>query len=186
MGEAINLVENFRVEKVIFNDSIVYIGENAFEGCTNLKSIENYENIKEFRKECFKNSGLESITISKNVEVLGESCFSYMPNLVNLVYNPEKNLILKNTFKGSANLSSVKMDRKYFFPALVRGNMVRNNPGNTRPTYADAFKDTVYFEGMKNFLLSKYKEGICPDCGGKIKKGLFHARCIDCKIDYSM
>jgi hypothetical protein len=32
--------------------------------------------------------------------------------------------------------------------------------------------------------MESYKKGICPECGGKIRKGLFHAKCKECKIDY--
>ena len=175
---------NLTIRKVSFSDNTVVIENNAFEGCTNLVDISNYSKIQYFKSECFKGSGLEEIEICENVLAIEKNAFSYMPNLKKLVYYPGKNLNLDRAFSRSANLEFVQMDKKYFFPYLCLGILVKKNPSRNRPTYADAFAGTKYFEKITNELKQSYKKGICPDCGGHIKKGLFSAKCVSCGIVY--
>ena len=51
MGEAINLVENFKVEKVIFNCSVISVGKNNRYGHPNKEVINNLNNSKIYRTD---------------------------------------------------------------------------------------------------------------------------------------
>jgi hypothetical protein len=174
---------NLILSKVIFSSTVTTVGKSAFAGCVNLLEIENYQNVQEFGEECFYGAGLLSVEISQNVRVLGKQCFANMPNLTTVTYAPNKNLKLNKTFANCKNLVQVDMDQCYIFPSMHRALEVQNNPSNTRPTYTDVFPGTPYINSVKTHLLDMFKKGICPECGGSIRKGLFHAKCQGCGID---
>ena len=174
---------NMLLEEVVFSSNTTMIGESAFEGCVNLRSIKNYGSVKYFGDYAFKGAGLKEISIGKNVETIGREAFSCMPYLEKVVYMPNKNIRLKDTFIKCPVLKEVEMDQHYFFPSLASFLQVRNNPGNTRPTIKDAFWNTPYYQIKNEELFSCRKNGDCPDCGGKLKRGLFHIKCKNCGID---
>ena len=172
------------IQSVVFSSTVVEIQNNAFEGCIKLKTISGYENIQFFGDDCFRSCGLIEVKIGKNVCKLGKSCFSNMPNLKKIIYMPEKDLKHNHTFCNCPNLDTVDADKFYFFPSFHSSLEVLNNPGNKRPTFADAFTGTPFIKNIKEQYIQSYKEGICPECGGHISKGLFHAKCKGCGIDY--
>lgn len=176
--------DNLIIQSITFSNSVVSIENNAFEGCKNLKKLINKENIKNYGDEAFKFSGLTSVLINDKVDFIGKYCFSKMPNLETVTYMPHKNLKLNHTFAYCPNLKEVYMDNLYFFPSFHSSLEVRNNPNNNRPTWKDAFMGTPYIKEIYNEFLISYEKGECPECGGKIKKGIFHARCLNCGIDY--
>lgn len=176
--------DNFLVTKIMFSNSVLIIEERAFYNCLNLNEIVNYKNVRCFKNECFMHSGLRKLTIGSNVTELGKGSFAYCSNLSYINYCPEKDLKLENTFANCCNLTDVDMDRKYFFPSFHLSIYLKNNQENKRPTFADAFRLTPFFTKTKDDYLKLYKEGICPDCGGKIKKKIFHAKCSRCGIDF--
>lgn len=176
---------NIGLESVVFSNSVVFLEDNAFDGCINLNRIENFDNITSFGNEAFKGAGLSSIAIKGNVKQIGKNCFSQMPNLKKVVYKPGKDLRLHNAFARCPNLSEVEMDQKYFFPSLHDFCDVRNNPSNKRPTLGDAFRGTPFLKKIFAEYMDSYKRGICVECGGTIKKGLFHKKCLNCNIDYA-
>ena len=55
------------VRKVFIPDSVSVLGWRLFEGCKNLKEIRLPENMDSLSPDMFKNTGLETITIPKNV-----------------------------------------------------------------------------------------------------------------------
>lgn len=175
---------NVAINSVTFSDTVKSIESNAFEGCVNLHAISNYQNVESFGSESFRGAGLRSIVIGDNVKQIGKNCFTRMPNLESVKYVPSRNLKLNHAFAYNSKLTSVEMDKFYFFPSFHSSLEVLNNPTNTRPTYYDAFAETPFLSMIMKELLEVYKTGICPECGGKIKKGLFHAKCVNCGIDY--
>jgi len=175
---------NLAVRKVIFSKTVTQIENNAFEGCANLTEIVDYSNVSKFGDECFRYAGLKHVTIGRNVELLGKGCFSRMPNLEVVSYSPEKILRLKNTFAYCPNLIEVEEDVYNFVPSCHSFLDVRHNPKNKRPTWGDAFVGTPYITIIKDKYLKLYRQGICPECGGKIIKLIFHAKCTSCGIDY--
>lgn len=175
---------NVIIRKVTFSGTEKSIEDCAFEGCFNLLEICNYQNIENFGDRCFMCAGLKHIEIGVAVEKLGANCFAFMPNLEKVNYLPKKNLKLSKTFTGCPGLKTVEMDEFYFFPSFVRFLELRNNKGNKRYTYFDAFYNTPFYNSVKEEIKSLYKQGVCPECGGVIKKRLFHAKCLNCGIDY--
>ena len=176
--------DNIAIRSAVFPSTLTTIENNAFENCINLLSVSNYENVLYFKDECFKNSGLKEVSIYPKVRMIGRYAFSYMPNLEIVNYNPELDLKLKGTFLRSPKLKTVNMARPRFFPSLNESTAVRNNSANNRPTWGDAFTGTPYIKDIFAKYMDNYKKGICPECGGALKKGLFHARCEKCGIDY--
>ena len=174
---------NTLLEEVVFSSNTFMIQDGAFEGCVNLKVIKNCDSVKHFGDYAFKGTGLNEICIGQNVETIGKEAFSCMPNLEKVVYKPNKNMRLKDTFIKCPNLKNVEIDQPYFFPSFVNFNEVKNNPNNVRPTIKDAFWGTPFFTEAKEEYAQSIKDGICPDCGERIKKGLFHTRCENCGID---
>lgn len=175
---------NLAVIRVVFSKTVTQIESNAFEGCVNLTEIVDYYNVFKFGDECFKFAGLKQITIGRNVEYLGKGCFSRMPNLEVVYYAPNKILKLNHTFAYCQNLKVVEEEVHNFFPSFHFSLEVKNNPNNKRPTFSDAFVGTPYITKVKERYMSYYTQGICPECGGRINKGLFHAKCNNCGIDY--
>lgn len=175
---------NVIIRKVTFSGTEKSIEDCAFEGCVNLLEICNYQNIENFGDGCFKYAGLKNIEIGVAVNKLGVNCFAFMPNLEKVNYLPKKNLKLFKTFSNCPKLKFVEMDDYYFFPSFVGFLVLRNNKENKRYTYFDAFYNTPFYNSVKEEIKSLYKQGICPKCGGRIKKRLFHAKCQSCGIDY--
>ncbi len=175
---------NILINSVTFPSSLTTIENNAFENCINLLEIKNYENVIFFKDECFKNSGLKELTIYPNVHGIGRYAFSYMPNLETVNYRPILDLKLKGAFLKCPKLITVNMNRYCFFPSMQDSVSLFNNASNKRPTWGDAFVGTPYINKILKQYTESYKQGICPECGGKIKKGLFHAKCSKCGIDY--
>ena len=69
------------IEKVIIENGITRIGEEAFAGCTSLKSIEIPESLVSIATEAFMDcESLSEIDLSKNVSIIGSwafrGCFS--------------------------------------------------------------------------------------------------------------
>ncbi len=175
---------NLLITKVTFSSTVQVIGKSAFAGCVNLLEIENYRSVSTFGDECFYGAGLESVEIGSNVCLLGNRCFANMPNLNTVTYTPNKDLKLCKTFANCKNLFQVNADKFYFFPSFHGFREIQNNPTNKRYTYSDAFPGTPYMHSIKAQLFEMYKKGECPECGGIIKKRLFHAKCKNCGIDY--
>lgn len=175
---------NLLIKNVKFPSSLTSIDNNAFENCVNLINISNYENVVYFKDECFRNTGLKEITIYPNVLLIGKYAFSYMQNLKVVNYKPKNDLKLKGTFLRCPKLETVNMDRKCFFPSIAESIALRNNVSNNKPTWGDAFIGTPYIHIIYQQYMDSYKKGICPECGGQIKKSLFHAKCSQCGIDF--
>lgn len=175
---------NLNIKSIYFSNTVMEIQEGAFMGCKNLETIAGYENIESFGEDCFRSAGLIEINISSKVSALGKYCFSNMPNLKKLIYMPGKDIVLDHTFFNCPKLETVVTDKNYFFPSVHKRIEVKNNPNNKRSTFGDAFCETPFLKKIIKEALESYKKGICFECGGRISKHFFHARCRKCGIDY--
>ncbi len=81
---------------LIIADSVYYYGknyvitrivDNAFNGCTGLKSIILTESITEIGHYAFYNTGLVSIVVPENIQSTGNRAFGYCTNLQSVVWN---------------------------------------------------------------------------------------------------
>ena len=67
--------------KVVLPDSVKYIGGVAFAQCPNLKSITLPKNLEKIGFSCFMHTGLESITIPEGVKTIEKRAFYGCENL---------------------------------------------------------------------------------------------------------
>ena len=171
--------DNNYIETVNFSNDVRVIGESAFENCNSLVKIHNYEKIEYYKKNSFKNCGLIELEFTDNTKEIGETAFFENNNLVKINYHPNKNIKLKRSFAKCSKLKEVITDQKYFYPSFGP-----YEKGDGRPTFYDAFWNTPYSRIMREECYKSYKKKICPDCGGKIKKGIFNAKCKECGIYY--
>ena len=172
------------IRSVTFSSTVTTIGHNAFENCINLTSISNYRNIVHFQDECFRYAGLTSINIYPNVHTLGKYCFANMPNLESVYYNPELDLKLTGTFLHCPKLNTLETEGHRFFPSMHTSAALYHNAGQTRPTWGDAFPGTPLMRVVFNKYMEAYNKNICFECGGTLRKSLFHAKCTKCGLDY--
>jgi hypothetical protein len=54
---------------------VTEIGEQAFAGCTGLKSIEFPKSVKTIGRRAFENSGITDVVIPKSVKKIGDMAF---------------------------------------------------------------------------------------------------------------
>lgn len=80
-------INNTKLQKIKFNESLELIEEAAFENCENLKTIEfnNSNNLKEIKNKAFYGcSELTEVVLPEGLECLGLMAFSKCSKLVNL------------------------------------------------------------------------------------------------------
>ena len=63
--------------RVVIPKSVAKIENSAFENCENLKEVvfEERSKLEEIGDYCFKNSGLEEITLPKMLKEVGDDAF---------------------------------------------------------------------------------------------------------------
>ena len=70
------------IESVIIPDTIIEIGQFAFDGCANLQKVRMSNNLTLIDKYAFRYcTSLNDITITKNVEIVGSFAFAFSYNL---------------------------------------------------------------------------------------------------------
>ena len=75
-------------QNTVIPEDILVIESNAFNGCSNLKSITIPESVTQIKDVAFKATGLYSISIPKNVKSIGYGAFSYT-SLSSIEVNPD-------------------------------------------------------------------------------------------------
>ena len=174
---------NLALKRVTFPDSLREIGKEAFYGCSSLQEARNYEKVSVHGDSCFEGAGLTLVEIGPEVASLGESCFAGMPNLEKVIYKPGKALKLRNAFARCPKLEKVEMDEHYFYPTVLDSSAVKMRCSR-RPSFGDAFRGTPFLKRTMEEYKASIRKGICPQCGGRLLKGLFHITCFRCKVNY--
>ena len=105
------------IKSVIIPNTIVNIGDEAFNYCGNLINLSIGSGVKYIGSGAFNNCGLRNLEIPKNVERIGVDAFSHNNNLTNIKIN--NGIIEDKAFGYCKNLSSVEI-----------GNGVTNIKGN--------------------------------------------------------
>lgn len=77
------------LKSVTFPDNLFGIHEQAFDNCTSLKSIELPDSVGYLGRMAFKNSGLESVYLSKYCVNLDDCVFGACQNLENIYIDSE-------------------------------------------------------------------------------------------------
>ncbi len=80
---------NTEIEKVTFADTVDYVGQNAFSGCSNMREIVFSDNMSEIHAAAFYESGLEQVILPPSIELIDEDIFYGCPRLTS-VFLPEK------------------------------------------------------------------------------------------------
>lgn len=133
---------NTEIEKVTFADTVDYVGQNAFSGCSNLREIVFSDNMSEIRAAAFFESGLEQVILPPSIEVIDEDLFYGCPQLTS-VFLPEKvTLIPFGAFQNTPKLESVTITAKKSFIDIdafdsESGVTIIGIPGSYTEKYAE-------------------------------------------------
>jgi hypothetical protein len=105
-----NLISNnTTITSITIPSSVTEIGESAFYGITNLRSIELPEGITQISDWCFSNSGLTHITIPKNVQKIGRGAFADCRSLNYIVIPSNVKEVAYHAFMDCQNVSSIEL-----------------------------------------------------------------------------
>ena len=114
--ESINknaLKGNKYVKSITFGTSLKKIEANAFDGCSNLTTVDasNSTNLVEIENEAFQNcNNLTSVSLPNNLEILGDKVFYNCYKLENLVFDcPKVEVIGDRTFENCNKLSNITL-----------------------------------------------------------------------------
>ena len=105
-------------------DSVTSIGQSAFSGCDNLKSVSISTNIESIERELFSSCySLESVTIPANVESIGDKAFNCCSGLKSVTIMDGVKSIGSRVFMDCDSLTSLTI------PSSVRtiGDMAFND-----------------------------------------------------------
>ena len=79
---------NTNIRKVIIEEGITSIGMGAFEGCSNISSVELPDSLTKVYSSAFSNTGISEITIPQNVDYLDDSALRYCYKLSTIIVDP--------------------------------------------------------------------------------------------------
>ena len=93
---------------IVIPDNVTKIGDNAFEGCTNLTSITIPNSVTEIGSSVFKDcTSLTSITIPNSVTEIGEYAFDTCKSLTSITISNSVTKINRGTFGFCTSLVSM-------------------------------------------------------------------------------
>lgn len=103
--------KNMNFERVLFPDSIISFGENAFEECKELRKITMPPELKEIGAMCFQGcSQLEKVVLNEQLESIELGAFSLTS--VSSIIIPEKVQALWNAFNRETAIAVLGMETK--------------------------------------------------------------------------
>ena len=101
---------NSALECIILPDSLLEIGESAFEYCKNLKEINIPPRVSQIRRRTFLCCELlESIDLPSHIFQIGEEAFSYCKSIKRFIIPSQVSDINKNTFSYCKSLIDIKL-----------------------------------------------------------------------------
>lgn len=77
--------DHINLKNAVFSDSVLYIGQQIFAGCSNLSGVILGDGITGIAYGAFANSGIEQIKIPKNVKSISDCAFSHCTNLKSVI-----------------------------------------------------------------------------------------------------
>ena len=98
--------EKMNIFSVTLPDTVTVIGEGAFGQCKELKDIDLPDSVTELQGGAFRESGLETITWSDNLQTIGYSCFANT-NLREIMLPNQLTELLSGVFMECDNLEKV-------------------------------------------------------------------------------
>ncbi|MBQ0146648.1 MAG: leucine-rich repeat domain-containing protein [Lachnospiraceae bacterium] len=107
------------IDEVIVPEGVEDIGEVAFFGCMNLRSVILPKSLKIIREEAFGESGIEKVFIPEGVKTIAEKAFFSCPNL-KYIEIPGENTVIETDAFGDC--------RKLLEGFVARGYPEKYNP----------------------------------------------------------
>lgn len=143
-------IENYDLSSVTIPQSITSLGENAFEGCSSLKSISGIDNITEIGLSCFKGcSALTSITLPIQLKTIGPEAFSGCSTLSQIEIPENVTSIGNAAFSGCKSLKSIALPNSLTNLATGLFYECENLQGVKIPISTKSISDEV-FRGCKS------------------------------------
>ena len=105
--------DDIGLKKVILPNSITYIGDNAFDGCTSLAELSMPSQLKTIDDEAFANCVcLKNIEIPASVTGIGAQAFENCKALTTINIGDNVGSIYSKTFKGCSSLQEIRIGGK--------------------------------------------------------------------------
>lgn len=106
-------LDDYKVEKILFSMDIDFAPDIDFSVYKYLASLDLPLNMKEIRPRCFKNcKALKSITLKRNIEVIGEEAFQGCTSLVSFSsIDSELRVIGDRAFADCTSLENLNIER---------------------------------------------------------------------------
>ena len=94
-------LKNETIKKVVFNEGLVSIGENAFKDCKALSEVKLSSTIRNLGKKMFLGTAIREVVLNEGLENIGESAFNGCKTLTNVQFSSTIKEIGKSAFSGT-------------------------------------------------------------------------------------
>ena len=151
-------------EELKYFTGLTSIGNNAFSGCTALKSIVVPENVTSFGNNAFKNCrNLSAINVPENLTSIGNSCFSSCSLLESIVIPETVKSVGDNAFQRCSKLATVTVPARLYvnsFPTTVSTYYYTITLEEEYETLCSGYNlNLVNGAGLQAFTTPLYKDG---------------------------
>lgn len=106
-----------KLTTVVLGKNVTKIGDNAFNGCSSLESINLPEKLTQLGTSAFANSGLRNLTLPVQVTKIAEQTFYNCDSLNSIVLNSQLTEVAQNAFAECDNVYEVTVDNNV--PAII-------------------------------------------------------------------
>jgi uncharacterized protein YjdB/fibronectin type 3 domain-containing protein len=153
------------IQSVTLPESLVSLGDSAFEGCSALTQINIPNNVSELKAETFKNCyNLSNVTLSATLTTIGANCFESCKSLNDLTFPESLKTIGTNAFLYCANekVRTVNALKEYVYTGLTSLSI----PDSVTDIGASAFKGCFNLSSVKlPTNLTKLNDNVFYGCG---------------------
>lgn len=102
------------IEEVVFPDSLINIGPEAFHNCRRLQNIHFNNKITKIAMSAFESCGFTTIKLPNSVKIIDRDAFARCQNLYSVELNEGLQYIRSNSFWGCTSLKTVKIPSSVF------------------------------------------------------------------------
>lgn len=137
---------NVNLKKIILPDTLLYIDNFAFAGCTALEYINLPDSLENIFRCVFSNSGIKKLDMPDNVDLDSFACAD-CPNLESVKLPKNLNHLSLKCFENTPKLKSITLPDSlaYISPSAFVGSSIESVkiPKNVHSIYENAFENTV-------------------------------------------